>query len=214
MSVERLLALVCLLLLTACDSGSAKANKDSKKPMDEISALYRSGAVEEAVTRLRTHVQAEPRDAVAWTVLGHGLLDLGKLDESEAAYAKALEIDPRRIEAITGQGRLFRLRQQYEQARAAYERAIAIDPSYAQAWSSMMVMALKRGQHEQAIVHGEKAYALDKADPLIAANLAIAYHFAGNLNKRDELTQAAQKLGFKGMDWLAKIYSGELEVRD
>jgi tetratricopeptide (TPR) repeat protein len=213
MCAARLLALVCLFLLTACDSGSTKA-KDSKKPLDEISALYSSGAVEEAVTRLRAHVQAEPRDAVAWTILGHALLDQGKLAESEAAYTKALEIDPRRIEALTGKGRLFRIHKEYEQAMAAYEQAIAIDPSYAQAYSSMMVVALKRGLYDQAIVHGEKAYALDKADPLIAANLAVAYHFAGNIQKRDQLTQAAQKLGFKGMEWLAKVYAGELEVRD
>ena len=73
--------------------------------------------------------------------------------------------NPRRIEAITGQGRLFRIRQQYDKAMAAYERALAIDDSYAQAYSSMMVVALKQGQFDKAITHGEKAWSLDKNDP-------------------------------------------------
>ncbi|REG23175.1 Tfp pilus assembly protein PilF [Archangium gephyra] len=212
MSAERLLALVCLLLIAACDSKSS--NKEVKKPVEEISAVYRGGAVEEAEKRLRAHLQAEPRDDLAWTLLGHVLLDLNRPTEAEAAYAKALELEPRRIEAITGQGRIFRMHKEYEQAMAAYQRATAIDPSYAQAWSSMMVVALKRGLYDEAIAHGEKAYALDKNDPTIAANLAIAYHYAGNTAKRDELTQVAQKLGFKGMDWLDKVYTGQIEVRD
>ncbi|WP_375772716.1 tetratricopeptide repeat protein [Archangium gephyra] len=211
MSVERLLVLASVLLLAAC---GACSGKEPKSPLNEISALYTSGAVDETVTRLRTYLQTAPRDELAWTILGHALLDQNKLDEAEAAYAKALEINPQRIEAITGQGRLFRMRQQYTQAMAAYERAIAIDASYAQAYSSMSVVALKQGHVDQAVAHGEKAYALDKANPLIAANLAIAYHYAGNTQKRDELTQAAQKLGYKAMDRLEKIFSGELEVRD
>lgn len=211
MFAERLLALACLLLLAACDSGSSKA---SKNKLDEISAVFRSGAVEEAVTRLRAHVRAEPRDDLAWTLLGHALLESNGLDEAEAAYAKALELNPRRMEAITGQGRIFRIRQQYDQAMAAYQRALAIDASYAQAHSSLMVLTLKRGLYDEAIVHGEKAYSLDKSDPVIAANLAIAYHYAGNTGKRDQMTQIAQQLGFKGMDWLDKVYAGEIEVRD
>lgn len=211
MSAERLLALACLLLFAACDSRSAK---EAKSPLNEISAVYRSGAVEEAVTRLRAHVQAEPRDDLAWTILGHALLDLNRVDEADAAYAKALELDPRRIEAITGQGRLFRIRKQYDKAMAAYERALAIDDSYAQAYSSMTVVALKQGQFDKAVAHGEKGYSLDKTDPVIAANLAIAYHYAGNTEKRDQMTQAAQQLGYKGMDVLRKLYAGELDVRD
>lgn len=211
MSTERLLALACLLLLAACDSRSAK---EAKGPLNDISAVYRSGAVEEAVTRLRAHVQAEPRDDLAWTILGHALLDLSRVDEADAAYAKAVELNPRRIEAITGQGRLFRIRQQYDKAMAAYERALAIDDSYAQAHSSMMVVALKWGQFDKAIAHGEKGHSLDKTDPVIAANLAIAYHYAGNTEKRDQMTRTAQQLGFKGMDGLQKIYAGELEIRD
>ncbi|MCY1079705.1 tetratricopeptide repeat protein [Archangium lansingense] len=210
MSAARLLALACLLLLAAC---SSRADKAPKGPLDDISAVYRSGAVEEAVTRLRSHVQAEPRDDLAWTMLGHALLDLNQVDEADAAYARAVELNPRRIEAITGQGRLFRIREQYDKAMAAYERALAIDDSYAQAYSSMMVVALKLGQLDKAIAHGEKGYSLDKADPVIAANLAIAYHYAGNTEKRDQMTQAAQQLGFKGMDMLRKVYAGEVDVR-
>ncbi|MFE8600072.1 tetratricopeptide repeat protein [Archangium violaceum] len=215
MSAERLLALVCFLLIAGCESRSAnKEAKEAKKPIEQISDVYRGGAVEEAEKRLRAHLQAEPRDDLAWTLLGHALVDLNRTAEAEAAYAKALEIEPRRIEAITGQGRIFRMHKQYEQAMAAYKRATAIDPSFAQAWSSMMVVSLKRGLYDEAISHGEKAHALDKNDPTIAANLAIAYHYAGNTTKRDELTLAAQKLGFKSMDWLDKVYTGEIELRD
>jgi len=116
--------------------------------------------------------------------------------------------------AITGQGRLYRLREQYDKAMATYQQALAIDPSYAQTYSRMTVVALKLGLLDEAIALGEQGYALDKNDPVIAANLAIAYHYAGNTQKRDELTQAAQQLGYKGMDRLKQIYAGELGVRD
>lgn len=210
MSAERLLVLACVFLLAACDSCPGKS---SEQRLSEISALYASGAVEEAVTRLRAHLQDEPRDEVAWTILGHALLDQNKLDEAETAYAKALELNPRRIEAITGQGRLYRLREQYDKAMATYQQALAVDPSYAQTYSSMTVVAIKLGLIDEAVALGEQGYALDKKDPVIAANLAIAYHYAGNTQKRDELTQAAQQLGYKGMERLRKIFSGELELK-
>jgi len=57
--------------------------------------------------------------------------------------------------AITGQGRLYRLREQYDKAMATYQQALAIDPSYAQTYSRMTVVALKLGLLDEAIALGE-----------------------------------------------------------
>ncbi len=213
MSLHRLLALACLLLLAACSSKDGRS-EGSKRRLEELARMYQSGKLEEAAIRLQEFVKAEPKDEVGWVLLGHVLLDQGKLQEAGAAYAKALQLDPRSVQALTGQGMLARRLGEYDKAMGFYEQAVAIDPSHAHAYSSMTTIALKKGQFDKAVTHAEKGYALDKTDPTIAANLAIAYHYAGNIEKRDALAKVAEQLGYKGMDKVRSIFSGELDVRD
>jgi hypothetical protein len=78
----------------------------------------------------------------------------------------------------------------------------------------MTTIALKQKQDKKALEFAKKGYELDKTDPVIAANLAIAYHYNNDKVNRDKLTQTAKELGYAKVDTLLKIYSGELTVRD
>jgi len=59
-----------------------------------------------------------------------------------------------------------------------------------------------------------RATTLDKSDPVIAANLAVACHYNNDTENRDKFTRIAEQLGYKNLDALQQIYSGELTVRD
>jgi Flp pilus assembly protein TadD len=78
----------------------------------------------------------------------------------------------------------------------------------------MTVIALKQGNDAKALEYARKGYDLDNSDPVIVANLGVAYHYNGMFELRDKMTKEAEKLGYKKGDGLRKLYAGEATVRD
>ena len=61
-----------------------------------------------------------------------------RFDEAEAAYRKAIELNPGYTWAWTNLGRLLHEKlERYEEAEAAYRKAIELDPSYDWAWAQL-----------------------------------------------------------------------------
>ena len=209
---RRLTPLVALLVLVGCTGGLAQrcSNPNELNRLGEL----RLKDPQAAVPGLEQYVAAHPRNDLAWTILGHAYEDLDEDAKARKAYDRALEVNPRAHRALTGLGILARKQGDYDGAMAYYQRAIAIDAKYAQAYSSMTTLALKRGKDAEALAYAKKGYALDKEDAVVAANLAIAYHYNGLVQQRDEMTAVARRLGYPDPDRLKQIYSGELTVRD
>ncbi len=179
-----------------------------------IATTYQQGEVETAVDELGEFLLLHPENSLAWTILGHAHNDLDHVAEARSAYEEALRIEPTKVEALTGIGILDRKAGDYETAMNHYSRAVEIDPEYAQAYSSMVTIGLKLHQDDKALTYAQKARALDRSDPVIAANLAIAYHYNDMPAERDAQARAASKLGYAKMDSLRSIFRGELTLRD
>jgi Tfp pilus assembly protein PilF len=193
-------------------AGSAVA--ENAKELNRIAGIYQSGNVEKAVPELKAYLAAHGEDTLAWTILGHAAKDAGQLAEAEKAYREALRLNPKRVEAMTGMGMLARISRDYDEAMKWYEQAIKVDPKFGQAYSSIVTIALKRGDFKKAVSVGEKGFQLDNSDPVIAANLAVAYHYDNQIPARDRMTRTAASLGYGNMETLQKIYAGEMDVRD
>jgi tetratricopeptide (TPR) repeat protein len=100
----------------------------------------------------------------------------------------------------------------FDEAMAAFEHAIELNPNAAEAYSSLTVIELKRGNYDKALEVGMKGWELsDKQDPIIAANLAIACHYAKDEKQRDEMLELARSLGYPKMARLEDIISGKLD---
>ena len=95
-----------------------------------------------------------------------------------------------------------------------YNKSVKINPNYAQAYTSMAVIELKRYRDQHAVELGQKAFELDKRDPVIAANLAVAYHYNKRFGERDRMYEESRKLGYRKMASLDRIFKGEITVRD
>jgi tetratricopeptide (TPR) repeat protein len=193
---------------------STPANKANPDSLRTISKYYQQGDFQTTVAKLKVYLEAKPNDDLAWTILGNSYEKLKDDKNAESAYTKALKINPKRFEALTGMGILQRKRKNYDAAISYYQKSLAINPNYAQAYTSMSVIALKQNKDKQALEYAKKAYELEKNEPVIAANLAIAYHYNGMKDLRDKMTQKAKELGYKNMDVMQKIYSGKMTIRD
>lgn len=168
----------------------------------------------QAARDLEALLAKKPKDALGWTILGHIREDLDEDEAAEAAYHKALAVDPRQYQAITGLGILERKRGNYEGAMDRYHEAVAINPEYGQAWSSMTTISFKLGKDKEALEYALRGWSLDDEDPVVAANLAIALHYNGKHDERDRMAAEAERLGYRNMETLGKLFSGEYTIRD
>lgn len=205
-------AVIFAFVLGLAMAGSASA-KDAQA-LNQIAKTYQRGEVVQTITALKPYLAAHPDDDLGWVFLGHARYDTNEYAEAEAAYKHAVQLNAKRVEALTGLGMVASKLKKYDEAIKWYEQAIALNPNYAQAYSSMITIALKKGDYKKAVSLGEKSIQLDHSDPMIAANLAIAYHFDKQIEARDKMANTAASLGYKNMGKLLEIFEGKWDFRD
>jgi tetratricopeptide (TPR) repeat protein len=216
----RLLTLLCLLSVfsfTSCQKAKTKpksADRDQQWLDRIVYTKMQQGASAKSIAEFEAYVKSFPRDSLAWTILGNVHCELDSYTEADKCYERALNLDPQQHQAMTGKGILYRKLGLYQKSLEAYEQAIAIEPSYAEAYSSMAIVALKLKQDQKAVEYGLRAYELDSKNPVIAANLSVAYHHVNDTPRRDKFYEIAKKLGYKNLDALQQIFAGEVSIRD
>ncbi len=113
-------------------------------------------------------------NARTWTRLGLLLEDLQRFDEAEAAYHKAIEIDPNYGWARYYLGNLLKDLKRFDDAEAACHKAIEIDPNFAKAWNNLGNLPKDLERFDEAEAACRKAIEIDP-------NYARAWYNLGNL---------------------------------
>ena len=96
--------------------------------------LARNGNYDEAVVQLKKVVSSPGyKDAAGWVNLGYVYRNMKppKVEDSVAAYKKAVELDPKEEQAALGLGWAYLTSQKYDESIAAYNRALQIEPKLA-----------------------------------------------------------------------------------
>ena len=206
--------IIPIVAVTAFIVGKTILSDSNSVKLDQISQIYLNGNLDKSLSQLEKYLQDYPKDDLAWTIKGNILEDLDMDDKAEEAYRSALKLNKENFQATTGLGVFYRKQGDYQQAMSYYRKALELEPGYAQAYSSMAIIELKRNNDAEALRLAKIAYDNDKEDPVIAANLAVTYHYNDNEKERDKFTEIARKLGYKNINALQQIYSGELTIRD
>ena len=81
--------------------------------------------------------------------------------EAEAAYRKAIEVDPNKASALFNLGLLLQQRGELRDAYDLYERAVKADPNHAWAHYQIGTIQEVRGQTSKAVDSYARAFALD-----------------------------------------------------
>ena len=108
------------------------------------------------------HLAAErPQDPGVWNDLGNLLLVAGQIAEAEAAYQRAVQLDPKKVSALFNLGLLDQQRGDEEEAMRLYKRAVEADPRHA--WTHYQIGTIyeKRGNKQKAIREYGEAFSLD-----------------------------------------------------
>lgn len=120
--------------------------------------------------------------------------DEGTSVEAEAAYRRAIELDPALATAITNLGNLCFRRGETAQAKALYEQALAVDADQPEALYNLGFLHFERGDIERAARSFAQAL---KSDPSFADahfNLAMAYEELGRQHEARPHWQAYVRL--------------------
>jgi tetratricopeptide (TPR) repeat protein len=100
--------------------------------------------------------------------------DESTLDRAEAAYRRAIDLDPALANALTNLGNLRFRRGDSTEASDLYDRAIALDAEQPEAWYNLGFLAFERGEIDDAVRLFGRAVSSDPGFADAHFNLAMA----------------------------------------
>lgn len=159
--------------------------------------------------RLLEYTRQYPEDSQGWGFLGTVALELENDSLAQVVLDKAVALNPQDFKAWTGLGILARKDKDDQKAAGYYAKAIEINPDYGKAYSSLLIIELRQHRYQEAVELGEKAIRLSPKDLVIGANLAAAYHYNGQLAKRDSLMKDIEAKGYPNVENLYLLFNGE-----
>jgi tetratricopeptide (TPR) repeat protein len=102
--------------------------------------------------------------AYQWALKGRALTNLSQYEESINCYNKAIEIDSKNAEALSGKGKALLELGLYNESVNLLDRAIKIDPYNADSWKNQGIAYGKLSRYEDAIDCFDKAVYMNPGD--------------------------------------------------
>lgn len=124
-------------------------------------------------------VAALPNSVFAHHNRGLALASAGQLDSAEAAYKRALELNPHYAEIHYNLGTLKLRRGATDAARSEFQRTLQLDPLHVEANYNLGVLLLEQGRHRDALPLFLTAVRLAPHKPEIHNNLGSALMMSG-----------------------------------
>ena len=162
------------------DAASMAAPRPAAELYQKALQSERAGDNDQAIEQLQHAIALYPRFPLALNKLGVIYQRLGKLDEAEKAFAKAIEIEPEVFELRLNYGVVLLRNKHYLEADTQFERAIKI--------KDLPLAHLMRGK---TLIHlaryGDAENELQAVIKAGGQEVAMAYRFLGALyNERGE----------------------------
>jgi Flp pilus assembly protein TadD len=130
-----------------------------------ITAMTAAAAVPpnlgKAIEAQKQLANARPQDAAVFNDLGNLLMVAHQPTEAEAAYRRAVEIDPKRVSALFNLGLLQQQGGNGREAKGLYDKVIAIEPQHAWAHYQLGTLYEGKGDKTRAINEYAQAFSLD-----------------------------------------------------
>lgn len=169
--------------------------------LDRAHALFLARRDLDAVAHAQEAVQAEPRRADAWTLLGILKQRLGRPHAAESAYREAIRLRPGYADAWTNLGNLLRDRNDRQGALLAFQGALRAAPQSAEPAYNLGVALEHFGLWDGALAAFQAAIECDPQHVDAHWNASLALLRAGRFRE-----------GFREYEW--RFRRGEPAPRD
>lgn len=147
--------------------------RDDEQAMALSSARLLEGRYRDVLGFLSTvEIDADP--ALVVTMRGEARFGLRETRAAEAAFRRALEIDPEQARAMRGMARVHVVRGELEEAEALTRRSLELEPKSTQTWLLKARIDLSRERYESALEAFRAAQALVRGAPEIRVGIVNA----------------------------------------
>jgi hypothetical protein len=117
--------------------------------------------LENALVAQRALALEQPEDARVFNDLGNLLVLAGELDQAEAAYSRALELDPTKVSTRFNLGLLQQQLGRFRDALEQYRAVLDIDPYHAWSYYQMGTLFDHWREDDLAVKYYAEAFSLD-----------------------------------------------------
>jgi predicted TPR repeat methyltransferase len=124
-------------------------------------------------------IAIDPRQAMFHNNLGLICVRMGRLEEAERCYRRALELDADRFDAASNLGVLLGQIGQLDQAESTFTQLLERAPRFSDARQNLAALYLRLGRVEEAIQQCAQGLVTDPRNPLLRRVLGRAYAGAG-----------------------------------
>ncbi len=169
----RIAAIVLVLALTACAGRDISLTGNGPPGLDIARAALAGGSPGIALNVTNGILAKDPGNASALVSQGDAFSALGRSDDAQASYAKALAGDPQSVDAQIGLGRL-RLNSDPTQAQLLFLKVLQREPRNTVALNDLGVTYDLQGKHAAAQNFYREALGSDPTMRAAEVNLALS----------------------------------------
>lgn len=188
---------------------TVKVDRDNAPILVAMNKKFHSGDAPAAVRVADAYLAEFPNDVKVLSMRGWALSKMGRGDDADKSFDSAIVLDANYANAYVGKASLARQRGDFSAAEELYSKALKIEPNDGFTLASLCALEISREKFERAVSLCEAAYKSDDRVPFIAANLAVAYHKAGQVAQRDEMFQKARALKYGQMAAMKEMFYGK-----
>ena len=175
--------------------------------------------IEQASAMLERAVEIDDHLPAPYVSLGRLHTSLSKNDLALQEFEKALTINPRDAEAISGMAGVYERMGRTQDAEQSFKRAIALKPDYWDGYNSLANFYDRQGKMADAITQYQRVIALTPDNPAAYSNLGAEYAGIGDAPSNEKAETAFKKSlelspTYAAYANLGNLYMGESRYKD
>ena len=174
----------------------------------------KNAKIEDIINILKPIVDKNPNEVYAAYYLANLYFDMKDYAKASQVLSRVISKYPDFTAASLFQATTYRELGKYNEAVEYCNKALNNNIEDIGAYITLSKLELKRRNNAKGLEYAKIAYEMDKEDPIVVANLALAYHFNNLLNERDKYYKIYQdsKINDKYTDnFLKSIFDGSLQ---
>ncbi|WP_055669280.1 tetratricopeptide repeat protein [Desnuesiella massiliensis] len=185
----------------------------SKEVYDKLKD-QKNAKIEDIINILKPIVDKNPNEVYAAYYLANLYFDMKDYTKASQVLSRVISKYPDFNAASLFQAATYRELGKYDEAVEYCNDALNNNVEDIGAYITLSKIELKRRNNAKGLEYAKVAYEMDKEDPIVVANLALAYHFNNLLSERDKYYKIYQDSGINDKytdNFLKSIFDGSLQ---
>jgi tetratricopeptide (TPR) repeat protein len=177
------------------------------RELGEALEQYGLEELEKTAGKLDKYLESRENDVMGLFHRANISVDLGKYQEAEKLYLRAIELQPEFYSAYINLAAVYRETGQLEKAEEYCSKVLGMNKEHPQAFVGLSKTAFAGNDAAAGLEYAEKAYSCDSGDMNIISNLSLAYHYNGMAEERDKYFEILRQNNYYDLPAMQQIFA-------